>query len=868
MATVDAELAVVALNSAGRVLLGLAQDVEPRALRLSELFTGPVEALVPVFDGGTEWTGRLTAVAGGTALRCFAVAAGEGRLVLIAEPDEGLARQRFLRRLELEFQATEEAEEVMAAAARLLGEHIGSDRCAYARAEADEDHFLMSGDHATGLPHLPGRFAMAAFGEGCLRAMRAGQPWVVHDSADDERLHGADLHAYQVTGIRAVICLPLHKAGRFVAAMAVHQAHPRRWTAAEVDLVGVVANRCWESVQRVHSIRALREGEERYRLLFELATDSIWLLDHDLRFIEANPAACALLGVRRDALLGRRMTDLVAAHGADALAELAADPDRRQAISDVWQLRRADGSTLSVELSVQSTPTGLQAIARDVTARLRAEAEREALLRREHEIAQALQSSLLPRELPALEWLSAAARYLPAATHAQAGGDWYEVLPVSTTAVALAVGDVVGKGTAAAVVMGQLRSALAAYLLEGHGPAAALGRLNTFARSTPGAMASTCACLLFDWQEHTLTWALAGHLPPMLVQPEGVRPLSVGGAVLGAGEQVEFQEHTAVLRPGDSVVLYTDGLVERRGEVIDESLAGLAELLRQRHALGPAALVEHLTTELLAGGQEDDVALVVVRAMPAPLVARVPAEPGQLSLLRRQIARWAVRAAVPAELLDDIQLVVGEAAANAVEHAYPKGKGEFDYQLARTADGAVLGQVVDHGAWRPKPADRGYRGRGLELIQELSDEASIESSAEGTTVRFRFAAAKPAAADQPGHTIDAPVAAASLAVAEGDPAVEVVCLRGELDLIAARPLREQLLARAGARDARDIVLDLTALAYLSSSGVALLLEGMAVATAAGRSLSIRAAQGSAPAKILALSGIPVTAWPLAAQSPD
>ncbi|MET9634541.1 SpoIIE family protein phosphatase, partial [Lentzea sp. NPDC006480] len=448
-----------------------------------------------------------------------------GVLIDVTARQAAAQRERFLDLLDRESQRLDDAEELMALATRLLGEHMGVDRCAYARAEADENHFVMSGDHATGLPPLPGRFAMREFGNGCLAAMRAGEPWVVADSLTDPRLDAEDLAAYRLTGIRAVICLPLLRRGRFAAAMAVHQATVRHWTPDEIDLVSVVVNRCWESMQRAHADNALRDSELRHRQLVERATDAIWLLDHDTRFVAVNPATTDLLGYAPEQLLGTPVADVVE-------GGLPAE----ESTSHVVTTRCADGTSIALELSVQRTPTGLQAIGRDVTERQRAEAERELLLQREHEIAAALQESLLPRELPALPRLAAAARYLPAAEHSQIGGDWYEVVPIGTTRVGLTVGDVVGKGPAAAAVMGQLRSALTGYLLDGHSPAESLRRLDAFATRVNGAAGSTCSCLIFDWSTGELCWAAAGHPPPLVLDPSGARLLAAEtGPVLGAG---------------------------------------------------------------------------------------------------------------------------------------------------------------------------------------------------------------------------------------------------------------------------------------------------------------------------------------------
>ncbi|HUQ55002.1 SpoIIE family protein phosphatase [Lentzea sp.] len=766
-----------------------------------------------------------------------------GVLVDVTAQRAAAERRQFLDLLDRESQRLDDAEDLMALATRLLGEHMAVDRCAYARTEADENHFVMSGDYATGLPPLPGRFAMREFGNGALTAMRAGEPWVVNDSLNDPRLDDEDLAAYRVTGIRAVICLPLLRGGRFVAAMAVHQASVRNWTRDEIELVSVVVNRCWESLQRVHADRALRDSEKLHRQLVERATDAIWMLDRETRFVSVNPATGHLLGYRADQLIGTAIADLL-------VDGLPADLSTSQVVS----LRRADGTTIALELNVQPTPTGLQAIGRDVTERQRAEAERELLLQREHEIAAALQESLLPRELPSLPRLATAARYLPAAEHSQIGGDWYEVVPLGETRVGLTVGDVVGKGPAAAAVMGQLRSALTGYLLDGHSPAESLRRLNVFALRVNGAVGSTCACIVFDPDIGELCWASAGHPSPLVVDATGARTLGEEiGPVLGAAEFVMPPQHATPLPPGASVVLYTDGLVERRGEVLDEGMRRLVAAVDAASRLAPAFLVQHIVDRVLTGGQADDVALVVARHLPAPLHRSLPAEPQQLSALRRTATTWAGAAGLSEDAVYDLELALGEAAANVVDHAYPSGGGTFDTSLEWTGRGVRV-TVADQGRWRPAPADKGDRGRGLAMIRALSDSADLVANDEGTTIRFHVPFSSDAAATPPPERGRAVEAVTGLTDG-GDDRVQRVLLTGELDIATVENLSEALLSRVDVADERPVEVDLTGLDYLSSSGIALLLQALKRAEERERPMSLVAAEGSAPARILDLSGL-------------
>ncbi len=219
--------------------------------------------------------------------------------------------------------------------------------------------------------------------------------------------------------------------------------------------------------------------------------------------------------------------------------------------------------------------TTLQALAEPCGVAL----DRARLYRAEHEIAQTLQRSLLPQGLPVVPRLPIAVRYLPGAVGTSAGGDWYDVVEVDDTHVAVVVGDVVGQGTAAAAVMGQLRTALSGYLLAGHGPGPALDLLDGLVARVPGARASTAVCVLVDTVTGDVRWSRAGHLPVLLAPADRSAPCLLTdpaghGPLLGlAHTRAQARtEGTTRIAPGSSLVLYTDGLVERRRESLDEGL--------------------------------------------------------------------------------------------------------------------------------------------------------------------------------------------------------------------------------------------------------------------------------------------------------
>lgn len=187
-------------------------------------------------------------------------------------------QQRTLQLLVDLNQATQpltDPDEIMSVTARMLGQHLGVNRCAYAEVEADEDTFQLTGNYTRDTFSIVGKFTMSSFGDEVLRLMRLGENYVVDDIKSDPRtVH--NLAAYLQTEIVAVVCVPLHKAGRFAAAMAVHQKTPRRWSPDEVELIRLVVNRCWEALERARAARHLRDSEARLRFMAESMPQKIF----------------------------------------------------------------------------------------------------------------------------------------------------------------------------------------------------------------------------------------------------------------------------------------------------------------------------------------------------------------------------------------------------------------------------------------------------------------------------------------------------------------------------------------------------------------------------------------------------------------
>ncbi|GHA21584.1 hypothetical protein GCM10010372_21950 [Streptomyces tauricus] len=237
---------------------------------------------------------------------------------------------------------------------------------------------------------------------------------------------------------------------------------------------------------------------------------------------------------------------------------------------------------------------------------------------RSHEVAVTLQRAMLPgTALPRHPF--AAVRYRPAASFLHVCGDWYDLIDLDADRLATAVGDVVGHGLEAAGVMGQLRSALSAAIRATGRPAAALTTLAEHARTVEGALATSAVQAVVDRVGHTVTYSCAGHPPPLLAHVDGSVEILDGATdpPLGACDAAMSRgEATVGYAPGATLVLYTDGLIERRGEDIDLGLRRLADSVERHQALDPELLADAVLADLLPAsrrGPDDDTALVVIR---------------------------------------------------------------------------------------------------------------------------------------------------------------------------------------------------------------------------------------------------------------
>jgi serine/threonine-protein kinase RsbW len=356
----------------------------------------------------------------------------------------------------------------------------------------------------------------------------------------------------------------------------------------------------------------------------------------------------------------------------------------------------------------------------------------------ERTIAETLQQSVLPQALPEVEGVTFAARYLPGESGVDVGGDWYDAFLLAEGRIALVVGDVVGKGVDAAATMGQLRNSLRAFASEHEDPAEVVRRLSDMVEAQVDAPFATLAYLVLDLHDRRCRYVVAGHPPPLLVEASGsARYLEDGRTLpLGVDADATLEVAETTVEPGATVVLYTDGLVERRDAPLDVGL----ELVRETAgsvAGGPDTLVDHVLRRVFDGTERyDDVAILAARLEPVGadvLDLRLPADRDGLRQMRTQLGVWLGELGARPEVRHDVVLAAWEACANAVEHA--QGPASATFGLHAHRDGQVLRlRVGDSGRWRAPGSAPPDRGLGLPLMRGLMDRVDIVHAAGGTVV--------------------------------------------------------------------------------------------------------------------------------------
>ncbi|MET9441069.1 SpoIIE family protein phosphatase [Streptomyces sp. NPDC006610] len=356
----------------------------------------------------------------------------------------------------------------------------------------------------------------------------------------------------------------------------------------------------------------------------------------------------------------------------------------------------------------------------------------------QRETAIALQRAILgPARLPE----GFAVRYEPATRPLEVGGDWYDTVALPDGRIGIVVGDCVGRGLEAASVMGQLRSACRALMLQDRSPARTLMALDQFAASVPGALCTTVFCGVLDPSTGELTYSSAGHPPGVLALPDGANRLLDGGRSLPLAVRpgVQRPEAACVLPARATLLLYTDGLVERRRLPLHVGIDRAGEAVQE----GRDASVDDLATKVMsrlapAGGYDDDVALLLYRH-PAPLEVSFPAESAQLAPVRKALRGWLAQCDLPTETVQNVLVAAGEACANAIEHGHRHTPGDAVRLRAEATVDTLRLTVADSGRWKdPQPGLAPHRGRGVAIMRALMQQVAITPGPCGTTVDMQM----------------------------------------------------------------------------------------------------------------------------------
>ena len=706
--------------------------------------------------------------------------------------------------------------EIEAAAAKVLTEHLesGSAHFAHIRERSTAEHEMAPIPSA--LVH-----DVDTWGETIARAIRDGERVVIDEIASDLRLSSTVREAASAASIASVVMQPLRESGYTpTGVLVVHRGERHSWAPDELKLIEETAARASHAAERDRARQARELQRRRATLIAEVAavielqatvegaaqrlvellvcdavdyaTFETFVPDH--RILGIAHRAPERLGALRDLRTRHRLgaddshasaqagevrqpqlrSNIVAADrgeyavdapGAVLLTGLAPRSHLTIPINMgnphpgelLLGLSDPDGDTFTQDDLVFFTDLG-----RRVEILLAAKRTRQL----EHQIAVTLQNALLPDDT---RWHPAAAieaRYQAASDHLRVGGDWFDTY-AWPDCIGVMVGDVVGHSLESAAAMGRLRAAASALAaVSPPSPAALSTALDRFARSADGVDYSTAAIVIVDPATGTLTYACAGHPPPLVITPDRqvTRLDQAQSPPLGALASTARTEAKLVLQPGSLVVLYTDGLIERRGESIDLGIERLEAALLDRFDQPISNIVEGLLADLTANRPaEDDIAVAAFRYTPllAALHLEIPARADQLAGLRSRIRGWLTERRIGPDDHAVILTAIGEACTNCIDHAYRSRHQGHDDDRAESGTEMIyvvlsdhgpdmVARVTDAGSWRPPGPHSAKRGRGTDIMRALSKRYE-RSSADGggTTITLSLRAPDRCLSDEP-----------------------------------------------------------------------------------------------------------------------
>src|SRR5436305_1798094 len=418
----------------------------------------------------------------------------------------------------------------------------------------------------------------------------------------------------------------------------------------------------------------LSELLERIRDSLEVDTAAVLLLDEDRGVLVARAARGLEEEVRQGVQvpLARGFAGRVAAEARPIIIDL----DHAEVVNPILR-QKGIRSMLGVPVHVEDRVIGVMHIGTlvrrnfdedDVTL-LQLAADRAALaidtarISEQRAVTEIMQRSLLPEALPEIPGMRFSAKYLPAGSGVKIGGDWYDIFQLADGQLAFVIGDVVGRGVLAASVMAEIRTALRAYMLQGHGLTEVISMLNELLVSMGRSRGATLSILKLDPPAEELEAVIAGHLPPLLIEPDGRAQLveQRHGLPVGVRTGHDYEASRYPFPTGSRLLLYTDGLVERRNESIDLGLQRLTTAAEAAARQTDSPLADGVYRALLDETPlEDDVALLAIESLSldGPLEMTLPARPHVLGGLRKTLGRWLRTAGAGEDELFDLTLVV------------------------------------------------------------------------------------------------------------------------------------------------------------------------------------------------------------------
>jgi PAS domain S-box-containing protein len=705
-----------------------------------------------------------------------------------------VASQAYRARLLAALRNVADPVEAQSRAAQLLGEHLAASRVHYVEVDANLEYGVVLVDHHRGYPSVVGVHRFDDFGPLVMNQFRAGRLVVVSDVGTDPRLTAAERATTLVLGgVEAYVIVPLVKGGRSIALLVVHHPEPHDYTEEELSLIEDTADLTWAAVEQARAEKALRVRHSRAELVADLLSGLERQptvaagVQHLVSVLVPRVADFATVEVpgRTEPLLGVAHVDPELVETLRALRTQHVVPDTdphsvihaavgaRQLLSVITPRVRSASSAdpVTAALLEQLAPRSQMAVPLDLgcgvrgvltvglsdtrrppytekdLAFLEETAQRVGVVlaaarlrEEEHDIAVRLQQALLPDELIWHPNVLVEARYHAASELLEVGGDWYDTFAWPDGRIGVMVGDVVGHNLDSAAAMGRLRAATSALAtFTEASPAALMEALDRFAAGPNGTSFATAACVVIDPGTGRLAYTSAGH-PPVIVVPPGGPPRRLFDAQslplcsLAAGAR---PEGVVTLAPGSLVVLYSDGLVERRRRSIEEGIVRIEQLLGELSAEPADVVADRLVVATSADAPpDDDVVVACFRYTPVLQGFRrtVRARADQLAGLRADLRAWSEEQALPDTVRNRLLLGIGEACANSVEHAYAwSGSGDFDVEVTHHGAHLTL-QVRDRGVWRPQTRLGADRGRGTVIMQAVGHRFRRSSDADGTTV--------------------------------------------------------------------------------------------------------------------------------------